>query len=134
MEANAELLMRTNATRREAKETMMLLAHWWKMNLHTARFACLQMKCGLQTLQARNSTNAPNEMTSASAIRIGYSSRNTVSPTAPTKRVRYQLKKSRPLSFSKCWHGSRHALHTSCALFCFCHWEENFRKVDSFGR
>jgi len=25
-------------------------------------------------------------------------------------------------------------LHTSCALFCFCHWEENSRKVDSFGR
>ena len=24
--------------------------------------------------------------------------------------------------------------HTSCALFCFCHSEENFCKVDSFGR
>ncbi len=29
---------------------------------------------------------------------------------------------------------SHDTLHTSCALFCFCHSEENFRKVDSFGR
>ena len=29
---------------------------------------------------------------------------------------------------------SHDTLHTSCALFCFCHWEENSRKMDSFGR
>ena len=78
------------------------------MNLHTARFACSQTKHGSQTLQASNSTNAPNGMTSASAALVG-SSRHTVSPTAPTKRVTYQPKKPHPLSFSKCWHGSRHA-------------------------
>ena len=78
------------------------------MNLHTARFACLQKKRGSQILQASNSTNAANGMTGASAALVG-SSRNTVSLTAPTKRVTYQPIKSRPLSFSKCWLGSRHA-------------------------
>ncbi len=73
------MLTMTNPMKREAKETIML-THWWKMNFHTARFACSQMKRGSQILQASNSTNAPNGMTSASAALIG-SSRGTVSPT-----------------------------------------------------
>jgi len=47
-------------------------------------------------------------MISARAALVGSSS-YTVSLTAPTKRVTYQPIKSRPLSFSKCWLGSRHA-------------------------
>jgi hypothetical protein len=73
------------------------------------------MKRWPETLQASKLTNAPNGMKSASAALVG-SSRNTVSPTAPTMRVTCQPKKSPPPSFGKCWHGSRHAANDGSGL------------------